>query len=80
MSYGTETPAKDDSRRSEWQSLLLIASAIVDMPVALVSIGEVDSHGCWALPVARITYSLTSLKASKMPRPRRLIVCASALV
>jgi hypothetical protein len=41
---------------------------------------KVDSHGCWALPVARITYGLTSIKASKMPGLRRLIVCASALV
>jgi hypothetical protein len=59
---------------------LLIASAIADMLVALVSIREVYSHGCCALPVARTTYSPTSLKASKKARPGRLIVCASALV
>jgi hypothetical protein len=27
--------------------------------------GCLDSHGCWALPVARITYSPTSLKVHR---------------
>ena len=44
------------------------------------AIGELDTQGCWAPPVARCTARPTSLNVSKRPSPGRWIVCASALV
>ena len=56
------------------------ACSVATTNLKLPLIGDVETQGCCALPVARITSRPTSLKVSKILRPGLRMVCDKALV